>query len=529
MFINRTFFHRIIFFIALMFFLVGIPFCRPFMSVGGVILVVNWFLEGRFIEKWNQIKNNCLLFVSLLFFIVYVVGLLYTDNFHEAGESIWLKIPLFFIPVIFATTKPLSTAEFYSLLKVYLIGILISTIYGFVYYQQNHLIDRREIAVFISYIRLEMNLCFAVFVSFYLIGNEKYKWQKILLSLTLLWVLFLIGYIGAITALVLLVLILFLLVLKKAIERKEFIYKVFYPLLFFLGFTAASVYTFSLIHSYYAVDFNTAEADVFTADSNRYVHDTSRTLIENGSYIFTYVCEKELRESWNNVSCLSYDGMDIHNEHNIRNTLIRYLNSKGLRKDRKGVETLTAEDIKNIENGIANVIYTGRMGFKARLYGLLWELDDYKTNKIVSGYTLPQRIELWKNALSLIRQHPVIGVGTGDMKDAYANQLLITDSPLKDSNKLCHNQFLLFLIGFGILGFLLIMFSLIYPVLWNKRFKNDLFFVFLFIVFFSMMTDDTMERQDGLTFFAFFNALFLFLFPYSNNKKNNTTTENDCE
>ena len=519
MLINRVFIHRAIFFIALMFFLVGIPFCRPFMSVGGIILVANWFLEGRFIEKWNQIKNNRLLFICLLIFFVYVVGLLYTENYHQAGKSIWLKIPLFFIPIIFATTKPLSTNEFHNLLKVYLIGILISTIYGFVYYQQNHFIDRREMAVFISYIRFEMNLCFAVFVSFYLILNEKYKWQKTLLCLPLLWVLFLICYMGALTALLLLVFVVFALVLKKAIERKELIYQVFYPLLFFLFITAASIYTYSLIKSYYAVDFNSAEADVFTADSNRYVHDTSRALIENGSYIFTYVCEKELREAWNAVSTLSYDGMDMRNEHKIRHTLIRYLNSKGLRKDRGGVEALTADDIKNIENGIANVVYAGRQGFTARLYGLLWELDDYKTNRIISGYTLPQRIELWKNALLLIKQQPIIGVGTGDIKDAYACQLLMADSPLKNTNKLCHNQFLLFLIGFGFFGFLLIMFSLIYPVLWNKRFKNDLFFVFLLIVFFSMMTDDTLERQDGLTFFAFFYALFLFLFPSKNEEK----------
>ncbi|NLE62915.1 MAG: hypothetical protein GX612_03645, partial [Bacteroidales bacterium] len=57
------------------------------------------------------------------------------------------------------------------------------------------------------------------------------------------------------------------------------------------------------------------------------------------------------------------------------------------------------------------------------------------------------------------------------------------------------------------------------PVLWNKRFKNDLFFVFLLIVFFSMMTDDTLERQDGLTFFVFFYALFLFLLPSKNEEK----------
>jgi hypothetical protein len=38
-------------------------------------------------------------------------------------------------------------------------------------------------------------------------------------------------------------------------------------------------------------------------------------------------------------------------------------------------------------------------------------------------------------------------------------------------------------------------------------------------MFFSMMTDDTLERQDGLTLFAFFNAYFLFLMPFFPEKK----------
>ena len=160
MLINRVVVHRVVFFIALMFLLVGIPFCRPFMSIGGILLVANWFLEGDFVRKWYQTKNNKLLFIVLLFFFVYLMGLVYTENYPQAWKSIWLKIPLFFIPVIFATTKPLSTIEFHNLLKVYLVGVLISSVYGFIHYHQNDLIDKREIAVYISYIRFEMNLCF---------------------------------------------------------------------------------------------------------------------------------------------------------------------------------------------------------------------------------------------------------------------------------------------------------------------------------------------------------------------------------
>lgn len=519
MLINRFVVHRVVFFIALMFLLVGIPFCRPFMSIGGILLVANWFLEGDFVRKWYQTKNNKLLFIVLLFFFVYLMGLVYTENYPQAWKSIWLKIPLFFIPVIFATTKPLSTIEFHNLLKVYLVGVLISSVYGFIHYHQNDLIDKREIAVYISYIRFEMNLCLAVFISLYLLQKEKYRWQQCLLLIYLAWIFYLIIYVGALTALIMLVLSFCVLLLKKAFEKKDRLHRILLPLVFLLGISGAILYTYVLVKNYYTVDFDAHKADVSTVDGNPYVHDTNCMLIENGSYVYTYVCELELKEAWDQRSRLPYNGMDIHNEHTIKNTLMRYLNSKGLRKDRVGVESLSDNDIKNIENGIANVAYVSLMGYKSRLYGLLWELSDYKKNKVVSGYTLPQRIELWKNALLLIKQQPLLGVGSGDINDAFARQLLISDSPLKNTNKLCHNQFLLFFIGFGVVGFFVIMFSILYPFIKRKAYRYDLFLIFMLIMFFSMMTDDTLERQDGLTLFAFFNAYFLFFMPFFPEKK----------
>ncbi|NLJ83192.1 MAG: hypothetical protein GX330_08730 [Bacteroidales bacterium] len=47
----KDLFHKIVFFGALTLLLVGIPFCRPFMTIGGIILIVNWFLEFKLIEK----------------------------------------------------------------------------------------------------------------------------------------------------------------------------------------------------------------------------------------------------------------------------------------------------------------------------------------------------------------------------------------------------------------------------------------------------------------------------------------------
>lgn len=387
---NRELFHRVVFFIALMLLLIGIPFCRPFMSIGGGTLVVNWFLEGRYRNKWKQLTTNRILLASLCLFFIYVFWFVFTDNYSEAWKDIWMKIPLLFIPLILATTKPLSTKEFHNLLKVYLIGVLISTIYGYSMYHVHDWFDKREMAIFISYIRFEMNICFAIFVSFYLIGNDKtYKWQKYVLLLPIFWFLYLILYIGALTAIIIFVVVLCALVLKKAIENRNKLHSYVYISLCFLILGAGVVYSYVNVKQYYAVDFNIVTADKLTADGHPYTHHIENGLIENGSYVFSFVSEEEMAEAWNHRSPIPFDNYDVKGQHQIKNTLIRYLNSKGLRKDRIGVESLTKEDVFHIEQGVANVLYTNHLSLKSRFYSLLWEFSDYKANGTVSSYTLP--------------------------------------------------------------------------------------------------------------------------------------------
>jgi len=466
----------------MMLLLIGIPFCRPFMTIGGIILVVNWFIEGKFLEKINAIKNNRFLFISLLIFLVYVVWMIFTENRSEGWKSVWMKTPLLFLPIIFATTKPLTRFEFHNLLKVYLLGLLISTVYGFSMYQIHELADKREMAIFISYIRFEMNLCFSVFVILYLIINdESQKWQKYILVGLLLWLLFLIFYIGALTAIIILMLVFLLFVIKKLFENKNKVYRIFLPLLFVGISTVGIIYTYVLVKQYYAVDVSQDKTDSLTIDGNPYTHENG--IIENGHYVNAYVCKKELEKAWNERSKINFNDYDVNKQHKIEPTLIRYLNSKGLRKDRIGVAHLSDEDIHYVENGIANVVYLNRLGFKSRLYGLLWELSDYKTTGSVFGYTMPQRFDLWRNSLSLIKNNILTGVGTGDVKKEFVNQLQQSKSSLKDTGKLSHNQFLLFLIQFGLIGFLIILFSLIYPIIASGKYKYDLFFVFICILF----------------------------------------------
>lgn len=72
-----------------------------------------------------------------------------------------------------------------------------------------------------------------------------------------------------------------------------------------------------------------------------------------------------------------------------------------------------------------------------------------------------------------------------------------------------HNQYLLVMISIGIFGFIWFMFALLYPGIKTRAFSDYRYLAFLLIILISMLTEDTIETQTGVTFFAFFNSIFL--------------------
>lgn len=223
-----------------------------------------------------------------------------------------------------------------------------------------------------------------------------------------------------------------------------------------------------------------------------------------------YVCEKELRESWNNMSNLAYDGKD-EKQQDLKYTLIRYLNSKGMRKDAEGFGQLTEKDIRNIEMGIANFYYTKMFCVKSRLYKLFWEYQISKMNANPGGHSILQRIEFWKASFGIINNNFWIGVGTGDIDKAFKSYYENTQSELAIKwRHRAHNQYLAVFVTFGIVGLAWFLFSMIYPAIILHKFNMYYYLVFWIIIILSMIVEDTLETQMGVTLFAFLNAILLF-------------------
>ncbi len=139
---------------------------------------------------------------------------------------------------------------------------------------------------------------------------------------------------------------------------------------------------------------------------------------ENGHYTIQYLCWKELKNEWNKRSKIPYDSNDLKGN-SISSTMIRYLTSKGLRKDSGGVWALTQNDIDAIELGIPNYRFNSLSSMNYRLYQVFWEIRDYRSGGDVNGHSVTMRLQYWNTAITLIKRHPIIGVGTGNVRKAF--------------------------------------------------------------------------------------------------------------
>jgi O-antigen ligase len=196
------------------------------------------------------------------------------------------------------------------------------------------------------------------------------------------------------------------------------------------------------------------------------------------------------------------------------------MSSKELNKDAEGIYALTDRDVQLIEEGITNHLYTNKSGIENRIHELIYEYESYKRGKNPTGHSFLMRLEFWRIGWEIIKRKPIYGVGTGDGQRAYYYQYSISGTKLsKDWQKRSHNQFMAITIGFGIIGLIVFLFYLFYPVISIKN-KHYLFSTFLIISLVSMLNEDTLETQAGVTFFGFFYSLLLFSSNYNKSSKN---------
>ena len=461
-----------------------------------------------------KFKLQAALAIFLSAYIVHILWMINTGDVKDGLTNLRIKLPMVIFPVVVTFSEPFSKKEIKIILSAFIAGVVISSMAGMLVKYEDVLkngSDPRNISLFISHIRLALMAVFAVFASGWIYFSDKKRPATLPYLFSSLWLTAFLFILVSLTGIILfflvsLITLLFIFSMRKGIMSKALIsftilLLIAVPVIFLSGeyrsfHTDRGAYTFP--------------TDSVTASGNSYDHHYDRKDIENGNRVWIYICEKELSKEWNKRSTLDYYGEDKKGQL-LRFTLIRYLTSCGLRKDSAGIARLGGSDIKSIEEGVANRLFTEGRPLKSKIYELIWQMDNYLNGGNPSGHSVTQRMEFLATGWRILRSVPLTGVGTGDLRSEYKKRYDTDNSPLSPEYRLlAHNQYLTFLVSFGITGFLLLLLSFILPLFITGAFRYYLPLVFTIILFLSMFWEDTLETHTGVSFFAYFYAVLIF-------------------
>lgn len=505
---------RNLFLTCLVLIAIGLSISKPLVALGQYGLFALWLLEGNFIERITGFIKNKTALVLTSIYLLSLIGLLYSEDLHFAIDDLRRKLPLFALPFLISGFTPITKKEFSLIFKYYVSGVLISTIWStFVMLGGlNEVItDTRALSRFNSHIRFGLEICLAIFGSFYFSWKNLARKQKIIWLIITLWLISFLFFTNLFTGVIIFLSTSIILLSIYSIRSKRtwLKYSFFLISVMIAGF---SIFTINKSLSNYNQKTIPLKPLNVTDGGIEYTFD--KTTIrkndkENGYLIWSNIAWVELEIEWNKRSAILFSEKDLKGQF-LSTTLIRFLTSKGIYKDAKAVKDLTEEEVTAIEKGISNYKFLSMNGLDKRIYEIVWEHDNYMQGRDFNGHSVIMRWEYWRTAFNIIKKNIFIGVGTGDIATAFKSQYTLDSTTLKPQYQLrAHNQYITFTVAFGMLGILIFGFSIIYPFIKNNMYSNYFYLSFLSIILLSMLSEDTLETQIGVTFFAFFNTIFL--------------------
>ncbi len=487
----------------------SIPVSKFGTSLGMILLSLAWFLEWNWKDKLLLYKHNKLfLILSSSLFLLFVFGLVHSENIAHAMKDLKIKAPLFIIPIVFGLSgMRIERNKIITALALLSASGIFASIIGFISYsiKINHgeILDLRAMSPFISMIRLSLILCFAF--GFILWGlniiRSKFRW---LLIIPNLWIIYFIVISESLTGIILLpvVSIYFLFfVLKRDFRFAISLFIILFGCALWIGAELNKIGSLVIAS-------HNSELEKYTLSGRKYKHNTDILFRENGYLIYDNFCEQEMEQEWNKRSVKKY--REVFNNYKYSSILIRYLSSRGLSKDSVGVSKLSNTEIEAIQNGITNVYYIDRNPLFKRLHIGIMELRDAYEHNRHRGRSIASRFIYAATGYKIFKDNFWFGVGTGDVKDAFIQEYKKNPKLEEGCDKRSHNQFITTALSLGVFG--LVLFLGIFIILIKKYSGslNYLFFLGQIIVLLSMLWEDTLETQAGVAVFSVLLNIFLF-------------------
>jgi O-antigen ligase len=87
---------------------VTMPFTMLFNSFLIILLAAHWLLEGRFREKLQRLRQQPLALAWMAFYLLHLLGMLYTTDLGAGKGDMEAKLSLFVLPLLLGSVPPLD-------------------------------------------------------------------------------------------------------------------------------------------------------------------------------------------------------------------------------------------------------------------------------------------------------------------------------------------------------------------------------------------------------------------------------------
>ncbi|MGB0915471.1 MAG: O-antigen ligase family protein, partial [Crocinitomicaceae bacterium] len=139
--------------------------------------------------------------------------------------------------------------------------------------------------------------------------------------------------------------------------------------------------------------------------------------------------------------------------------------------------------------------------------------EDSQGKEVNQNDSNSQRLLMWETSLELLKENPILGVGTGDVKDELKQRNKDKGlNHLVELNLNSHNQFLNIGVALGGIGVLIMILLVVTPFLFGQLAEYDLWIhrlIILGIILF-LLTESAFETQAGVVFLTFVLGLISF-------------------
>lgn len=502
---SRRNFHQTFYLLGTIAVAVAIPLSHFLMGLACFLLSLNWLAEWNWREKQRFFRKNRQGIWFAAFYVVYAIGLVNVTDWSAAGKEMLNKLPFLLGPIVVITSKPFNSRQLQSIFGSFILATLIGCIWNFIYAQTHDLGNIREMSCFIDHIRFSLCVVMSIVfcIHYWIHTTSRSIPQTYIYPIISVLLLLYLLYSQTLSGIVILIVITICYVLYLVVNQNDI--RIKRTLLGLMGtfLIALITYTVYITYDYFHVKDSEPNAAAVTASGNPYSFEEN-PMAESGHYIGNYVCEKELQAAWTMRSDSVFDELTAA-------TLIRYLNSMGLRKDSAAVMQLGEDDIRNVEHKVANIYYVRKGSLRRALYETFFGITSYRKYGTIVRSSLLERVELWRASWHIVQDHWMFGVGIGQQRPALDRQLEIQNSPIAERKmRGSHNQFLTFWVAAGIIPVIFFCFLLVFPFVTLKKRITFVYFSFILLLFLSMLVEDTLNAQTGRMMFAFFVPILLF-------------------